>query len=88
MEQEEAVNLGTELGQFMQENKKGISTFLETPREWDAPKEIGWKILVDTSFIIEGEFDNMLAFLESRNKLWVFSTRAERSVIIIYTPRF
>lgn len=88
MEKEEAVNLGAELGQFMKENKMGISTFLETPREWDTPKEVGWKILVDTSFIVDGEFDNMLAFLESRNKLWVLSTRVERSVIIIYTPRF
>ena len=88
MEKEEAIDLGIDLGQFMQENKMGISTFLETPREWDTPKEIGWKILIDVSFIKDGEFDNMLAFLESRNKLWVLSTRAERRVIIIYTPRF
>ena len=88
MEQKEALDLVSELYPFLIEDSSlGISTFLETPREWDFPREVGWKILVDVTFIKEGEYDKIIDLIEMKNKKWDLTTRNERNALIIYTPR-
>ena len=87
MEKEEAVNLAEEFRKFLTEYKMGLSIRLEPEEEGDAPKEVRWKILVYDSFIIHGEYENMLDFIKMRNKYHLPSTRAEGKVTIIYTPR-
>jgi hypothetical protein len=88
MEQDEALELAFELQSFLkQDSKLGLSTFLETPREWDVQRETGWKVLVDVTFIKNGEYDNLIDFIELKNKKWDLTTRNEHNALIIYTPK-
>ncbi len=54
MEKDEAIELIDQLNEFIHELKLGIGAFILPPTGWGSSEEVGWNVLIDTSFIKEG----------------------------------
>jgi len=87
MEKDEAIELIDQLNEFIHELKLGIGAFILPPTGWGSSEEVGWNVLIDTSFIKEGTLQEIYDLIESKSLKWGYDTVSEKSVLRIYTPR-